>query len=378
RFLDLVEVDTKKGALAVSSAYYGDIVRLISEPRYLHDVPSLSLPNFLRCANSLLGLQVLARIIQSIEHLLEILNNWRTVPLLKLQLKCEANELFHSPTMEDIFQSFRHTIDHIARVGQTLPPLESWVGVKTDQDRIRVIVPEWYLEEAYQRLEQVLANTFKPMTDYVTELRDKFQMVFDPEARSNIVAYVSTGRSFRECASKVEDFNRFVREINGMLDHEYFSIGSMRQVEAKAGLLRYTKGTRELIIQELVKSHRNFNLEICNTFEEIRERALNVPSTTKELLELGAYMLVAASTTMRSLEEQITASLHMMASLIGMTSLAKDHIELNNTTIHWLKSIRPVFEQNSAMYEATKWELEEKLHKRIEVLNADVRDMFPR
>ena len=89
-------------------------------------------------------------------------------------------------------------------------------------------------------------------------------------------------------------------------------------------------------------------------------------------------MLVAASTTMRSLEERITASLRMMASLIGMTSLTKDHIELNNTTIHWLKSIRPVFEQNSALYEATKWELEEKLHKRIEVLNADVQNMFPR
>lgn len=58
-------------------------------------------------------------------------------------------------------------------------------------------------------------------------------------------------------------------------------------MEAKAGLLRYTKDARELIIQELVNSHRNFNLEICNTFEEIRERALNVPSTTKELLELG-------------------------------------------------------------------------------------------
>ena len=58
-------------------------------------------------------------------------------------------------------------------------------------------------------------------------------------------------------------------------------------MEAKAGLLQYTKEARELIIQELVNSHRNFNLEICNTFEEIRERALNVPSTTKELLELG-------------------------------------------------------------------------------------------
>lgn len=87
---------------------------------------------------------------------------------------------------------------------------------------------------------------------------------------------------------------------------------------------------------------------------------------------------MAASTLMRSQEEKITQSLRMMASLIGMTTLIKDHIELNNTTIHWLKRIRPIFEQNSAMYEQTKFELEEQFQRKVEVLNKDVENMFPR
>ncbi|XP_053982803.1 dynein axonemal heavy chain 7 [Hylaeus volcanicus] len=89
-------------------------------------------------------------------------------------------------------------------------------------------------------------------------------------------------------------------------------------------------------------------------------------------------MIMAASTLMRSLEEKIALSLRMMASLIEMTTLTKDHIELNNTTIHWLKRIRPIFEQNSAMYEHIKFQLEEKLQNRNEVLNRDVENMFPR
>lgn len=48
---------------------------------------------------------------------------------------------------------------------------------------------------------------------------------------------------------------------------------------------------RKLIIEELVKSHRNYNLEICKTFEDIRERALHIPYNTKELLELGINFL---------------------------------------------------------------------------------------
>ncbi|CAK9798694.1 Dynein axonemal heavy chain 7 [Anthophora quadrimaculata] len=378
RFLDLVENDTKKGALGICTTYYGDIVRLISRPRYLHDVPSPSLLRFLDCANNLLALQIVTRIISSIEYLLEILSDKQRMPLFKLQLKCENNEIFFTPRMREIYNSFHAIVDQISRVGQQLPPLESWIGVKIQHEHIKVILPEWYLEEAHRRLADVLRNTFEPFNDYVEKLYEKFNVVFDPETHTNITAYISTGHSFQECVSKVEDFNQFIREINGMPDHEYISLGVIHQVEAKAGLLYATEEVRKLIIEELVESHRNYNLEICNTFESIRERAANVPTTTKELLELGEYMLMAASTLMRSLQEKITLSLRMMASLIGMTSLTKDHIELNNTTIHWLKGIRPVFEQNSATYEQVKFELEEKLHKKIQDLNDDVENMFPR
>lgn len=78
---------------------------------------------------------------------------------------------------------------------------------------------------------------------------------------------------------------------NFQLDNEYFPGGAVvHQVAGKAGLLQYTKEARQLIIKELIKSHRLFNLEICNEFETIRERASNIPNTTKELLELGEYL----------------------------------------------------------------------------------------
>lgn len=56
---------------------------------------------------------------------------------------------------------------------------------------------------------------------------------------------------------------------------------------AKRGLVSYANELRELVINELVRRHWNYNLEICATFEALRDRALNVPQTTRELLELG-------------------------------------------------------------------------------------------
>lgn len=69
----------------ISSTYYSDIVRLISQPRYIYDVPQPSLPDFLNCANNLLALQVVTRMINTIEYLLQVLKDKQLVPLFKVQ-----------------------------------------------------------------------------------------------------------------------------------------------------------------------------------------------------------------------------------------------------------------------------------------------------
>lgn len=123
--------------------------------------------------------------------------------------------------MREMCVAFHGIIDQISRVGQQLPPLESWVNMKSDCEHIKVILPEWYLEQTHRQLAHVLQTTFEPITNYVKKLYDKFEVVFGAQMHSDIVAYVSTGRSFQECAMKVEDFNRFIGEINGMVNYTY-------------------------------------------------------------------------------------------------------------------------------------------------------------
>lgn len=121
--------------------------------------------------------------------------------------------------MREICHAFHSIVDQISHVGQQLPPLDSWVGVKIQCENIKAVLPELYLEEAHRRLAETLQDTFQPFSSYIEELSNKFQIVFDPETHKNIVAYVKTGRTFQECVSKVEDFNQFIREINGMVHY---------------------------------------------------------------------------------------------------------------------------------------------------------------
>lgn len=70
-------------------------------------------------------------------------------------------------------------------------------------------------------------------------------------------------------------------------NNEYIVTTKLNQVTAKCSLVAYANKLRELIIDKLVQRHWTYNLEICTTFEILKERALNVPRTTRELMELG-------------------------------------------------------------------------------------------
>ena len=93
---------------------------------------------------------------------------------------------------------------------------------------------------------------------------------------------------------------------------------------------------------------------------------------------IGRYMLHVTTKTVEELRERIGQSLRMMVSLLEMTTLGKEHRELNNVTVNWVRRIRPVLERNSMLYEQRKFELEERLQDRIVKLNKSVEDMFPR
>lgn len=75
-------MDMRKGALAVEKTYYTEIVKLVSQPRYIHDIPASMVESFLQCATKLLAYQIIKLKIKSIRHYLNILSDEMKNPLL--------------------------------------------------------------------------------------------------------------------------------------------------------------------------------------------------------------------------------------------------------------------------------------------------------
>ena len=134
-----------------------------------------------------------------------------------MKLKCENNELFISPLLRDIFSTFHSFIDNIANAARQLPTLESWVNVKTENEFIPVILPEWYLQQSHQRLAHSLETMFQPLNTYVEEFHEQFQTVYNPDTHEKIINYIAQGHDFATCLDKIEEFKEFVSEINGIV-----------------------------------------------------------------------------------------------------------------------------------------------------------------
>lgn len=140
-----------------------------------------------------------------------------------------------NPRLEELYGAFHNLVDEIANIACHLSPLESWVRLKGKwrQEKEKsmteintaninttfISLPSWYLDETHQRLSVILRESFRPLSDYLEELRLRFSCVVYEKDRDAVIALIKTGteRSFEECVAKVEDFNQLVRVINKMV-----------------------------------------------------------------------------------------------------------------------------------------------------------------
>ncbi|CAG5101569.1 Similar to DNAH7: Dynein heavy chain 7, partial [Cotesia congregata] len=374
-FCDLVDKNIENDTSMIIKSYYTHIVTLVTTKKYMNDIPKNMIPSFIKSASTLLAYQIIKILMTSISDLLNVLEDNSIRPSLSIILKCQNNDLITLPTKDYFFSRFYYFIDEIASAGLQLQPLESWVDMK-NQEFISAVLPEWYMLQSYSRLSKILENYWEPIDIYVQNLQSKFKVIYSAEAQSEIRNFIDCDYSFQEGAFKLEDFKKLITEIDGLPNNEYLEDIRISQFPGKSGLKHYTEIFRGYIIQELLQKQRKFNHEICSTFEKVKSQVLNTPETTKELLELGKHMLTLTTTFMEEMEEKINFAVSKMLSVIEMTTLDYDDIELNRETVNWLVKIKPIFEEGNLRYEQMKFKLEENLQSRKNNLITSIEDLF--
>ena len=72
---------------------------------------------------------------------------------------------------------------------------------------------------------------------------------------------------------------------------EYFTFIRLDCEKIRRGMGNCARDLANSLLQNVVDTYRKENESICAAFEEIERIALNAPKSTKEMIELGEYML---------------------------------------------------------------------------------------
>lgn len=263
-------------------------------------------------------------------------------------------------------------IDKIAQAANELETMESKFCLKQPKKDIPIFVLQEDIQRARDKIKKNIIKMYWPINEYVNELKSQYEVIYGDEEDEE-----QKEMSFEEGKEKIDFYRTYIDKILDMVANEYYPIGKLNQEDAKMNLKTSVETLIADVAAKLILQHEWENMDICETFQMLAIRAMQIPKTTDELMEMGVYMTWANTELMQSLRERITRSLEVLAGLIEMTTITPEHFKLNSETVNWLTKIKPILEQNSSMYEQTKFEFEERLQRAIEKLNKEIADFFP-
>ena len=202
-FDTIIKKDIKKESLKILSHYYNLIVKALPKLNMKNIHPD-ELPRVIHSATVLFAQQILDIKMNTITHLINSIKDPISSPLLNLDLIFENNSLIIKPSVEEIRNTYHEIIDIVSNIAQDLVPFESWLEIKTNQDFIKVKLPEWFLQESHNKLEEVLESIFQSLNEYHFRVNDQFQLISAGETKQNVLKLVSEDREFEEYCSQVK------------------------------------------------------------------------------------------------------------------------------------------------------------------------------
>lgn len=346
----------------------------------------------LRCATNLFTQQIVMMMIRTLDELTERLANYRLgCPRLQLRLiwKTEDNRLSIEPPIFQIYSMWHSLVRAVENIADDLPPFE--YGTKLAAERfepMKIALPDWYSNECHRKVEEALGKATNALKKHFVKIADDFEAVTSAETRRKIetlILPVGSGEiaenldiDYRSSIKVLNEQNEQANDITEILDS--FDIGQLDQRLARIRLIDEVADTRRILIEGMLRRHEQYNEKICQDFENLQDKLLDIPDTAHELFKLSEMIAYPSMSRMlESFEARVTKSIEMLNSLLVLTSdMSEKHVLLNGATINWLVDIKPIITRSNTLCEAMKSELEDELQRRIARLNLEIEVILPK
>lgn len=336
-----------------------------------------NLSRVLTCGSALINRQITELKIRTIDRICEVIADRERIPYLKINLICEYNiDLY--PSLMKIYRVYHEMLNDIFTVGNSLPSLEVILGLSQDKhDFLKICVGDSTVAECHDQLEVVLKVAYAPLIAYLHDFREEYSFLSSSDTENELQEYLTQDHSFEECLNRIDEIQVYTNKLKCCMQREFFDVAILNQYEAIQSLRQIGDELIDQIINQIVESHRKMSEDICQTFEEIKFRALEIPKSTEMLLESGEYMTHVKTNLIKELLERIEECLRIGGILIEFKELSVDHLQQQIATINWYNNIHEQLQVNAALHEMYKGQFEEHLQNVTKKLNEDIADLLP-
>jgi dynein heavy chain, axonemal len=270
--------------------------------------------------------------------------------------------------------------DIINDIGNNLDTVEFYIDKKKFENsriNIKIELGDIILENAHKKLQESLELAYLPIERYLESFQGEFYGLQAEQVQRDLDEYLSEDRSFEEYFEAVQKYQMYIDKLKILVQKEYFNEAIISQSDAIGSLKKIGERCIKQITDEIVKKHKMEIRGICNEYEEIKRRALEIPKSTEHLFETGEYLLHVKKTTVDELGERIRATLKITGHIVELTEMDKEHQNLQLEVVNWYNNTAQIFELGGSNFEAMKYQFEEKLSVVSRQMQERLKDLAP-
>ncbi|XP_064606960.1 dynein axonemal heavy chain 12-like isoform X2 [Liolophura sinensis] len=336
--------------------------------------------SFFNAVTTLISNQLKDLLVRTIEAWVNLFDseNKEHLPILKMELTFDDEKMQFYPPYEDLEETIIHVMTAITKTLQQVPTVQSWLSGGNTVTYTDASIADHILKQAHKTLIEAVKRNFEEPSAHLDSFMERYDWITNGKAMTDIRKFMSEEHNFNEYCEYIESFRGLAREIMGLPSIEHFDMIRLDCEDLKRGLAEASRANADVLLSEVSHNHRVENEAICEEFKLIQEKALHVPETSEELMEMVSFVEKARTMGMIKLNERIRESQQRLAYLIDVYMFSPEDIELNCEVLTWPKRINPVFDENDELVESSKLNSERALLDKREKVISELEKMRQR
>ncbi|XP_021341821.1 dynein heavy chain 12, axonemal-like isoform X1 [Mizuhopecten yessoensis] len=288
------------------------------------------------------------------------------LPQMKMELTFDDQKMQFYPPKEDLEETVLFVVKQVCKTMQQVPTVQSWLAGGSTVNHTDVTISKHILDAANKKLKEAVKLNFEAPQAHLKSFVQRYDYIVNGEALAEIHEYVKHEHTFAEYQEQIEKYRDVAREIMGLPSIEHFDMIRLDCEDLKRGLAEASRGLADELLRKVSDDHRRENMSICQEFTTMRDRALQHPETTEDLMNMMTFIGNARTVGMVDLNTRISDSKNRLAYLIDVYMFPPEEITLNCEVLTWPKRINPVFDDHDDLVDQSKINGEKQLLEKRE------------